>query len=156
MVVTLILGLHGLRGLHRLSRLRDGLRRYGAIHTRCARCTLCPVLGFFKLPHFLYYLVRCFFSSGSGKINVDSDATGQQRQRQQACVKIRILHIPLLNNGFGFYLGDPLQTVHQLPPIHFAIIAYHRNGRDSAALDDEIAMRQRLRLYPAHVANPIA
>ena len=49
-----------------------------------------------------------------------------------------------LNNGFGFYLGDPLQTVHQLPPIHFAIIAYHCNGRDSAALDDEIAMRQRL------------
>jgi hypothetical protein len=155
MVVTLILGLHG---LHWLRRLREGLRRYGTIHTRCARCTLCAVLGFFKLPHFLYYLVRCFFSSGSGKINVDSDAPRQQctRQRQQACVKKRILHIPLLNDGFGFYLGNPLQTVHQLPPIHFAIIAYHCNGRDSAALDDEIAMRQRLRLYPAHVANPVA
>ena len=64
MVVTLILGLHGLHGLHRLSRLWGGLRRYGAIHTRCAPCA---VLWFFKLPHFLYYLVRCFFSSGSGK-----------------------------------------------------------------------------------------
>jgi hypothetical protein len=155
MVVTLILWL---RRLHGLSRLRDGLRRYGLIHTRCTRRALSTLFGFFKLPHSLYYLVRCFFSSGSGKINVDSDAPRQQctRQRQQACVKKRILHIPLLNDGFGFYLGDPLQTVHQLPPIHFAIIAYHRNGRDSAALDDEIAMRQRLRLYPAHVANPVA
>ena len=151
MVVTLILWL---RRLHGLFRLRDGLRRYGAIHTRCALCT---VFRFFKLPHALYYLVRCFFSSSGRKINVNGDTSRQQRarQRQQAYVKKRILHIPLLNDGFGFYLGDPLQTVHQFPPIHIAIIAYHCNGRNSAALDDEITMRQRLRFYPAHVANSV-
>ena len=63
----------------------------------------------------------------------------------------------LMKDGFNISrLRYPLQTAHQLLPIHIAIIADHCDRRDSAAFNDKIAVRKRFRLYPAHAADAIA